>query len=465
MRKNTEVKLSIIKGDKLFNENTPFVINIFSPESKNLDKNSNADLICVIDISGSMAGAKIELVKKSLKVLIQLMDKNDRLALILFNDSGKLFLELNYLTKENKNQYINKVDEIRAGGGTSIITGLEIAIRIIGEDADINKPNRACSILLLSDGCDNILNDFEIGQRLKNLTKGKNLNFTLNTFGYGSDHDPLILKKLASIRDGTFFYVQEYKKVAEYFGIVLGTCVSVISNKASLVVELLNKKCEIKKIFGEEYLYSHEIQPHFFNTTMLHFISGKEFTYVLEFEIKIKDVKIGEDLLAVDFIYQDEENNFCKKSAIYKYCLTDINYARANEEYIRSQVYYVLDQSLKLRNNYQINESKKCLDEMKNWLINNDKKVNSDQKQLFLEDINHALKSYNTGKKLENRDLATITNRVIESTKKNVSSERMMYSTERQKHYCQSSREMMIKPEIKKTKEILSEHKKKCLIF
>ena len=465
MRKNTEVKLSIIKGDKLFNENTPFVINIFSPESKNLDKNSNADLICVIDISGSMAGAKIELVKKSLKVLIQLMDKNDRLALILFNDSGKLFLELNYLTKENKNQYINKVDEIRAGGGTSIITGLEIAIRIIGEDADINKPNRACSILLLSDGCDNILNDFEIGQRLKNLTKGKNLNFTLNTFGYGSDHDPLILKKLASIRDGTFFYVQEYKKVAEYFGIVLGTCVSVISNKASLVVELLNKKCEIKKIFGEEYLYSHEIQPHFFNTTMLHFISGKEFTYVLEFEIKIKDVKIGEDLLAVDFIYQDEENNFCKKSAIYKYCLTDINYARANEEYIRSQVYYVLDQSLKLRNNYQINESKKCLDEMKNWLINNDKKVNSDQKQLFLEDINHALKSYNTEEKLNNRDIATITNRVIESTKKNFSSERMTYSTERQKFYFQSSREMMIKPKQKITEEIHSEPTKKCLIF
>ena len=141
--------------------------------------------------------------------------------------------------------------------------------------------------------------------------------------------------------------------MAEYFGIVLGTCVSVISNKASLVVGLLNKKCEIKKIFGEEYLFSHEIQPHFFNTTMLHFISGKEFTYVLEFEIKINDVKIGEDLLAVDFIYQDEENNFCKISEIYKYCLTDINYAKANEEYIRSQVYSVIDQSLKLKNNYK----------------------------------------------------------------------------------------------------------------
>ena len=195
MNKKTEVNLSIIKGDKLFNENTPFVINIFSPESKKLEKNSNADLICVIDISGSMAGAKIELVKKSLKVLVQLMDKNDRLALILFNDSGKLFLDLNYITEEQKSHYINKIDEINSEGGTSIITGLEIAINIIEKDIDINKPNRACSILLLSDGCDNDLNDFEIGQRLKNLTKGKHLNFTLNTFGYGNDHDPRIMKK------------------------------------------------------------------------------------------------------------------------------------------------------------------------------------------------------------------------------------------------------------------------------
>ena len=415
-----------------------------------------------------MAGAKIELVKKSLKVLIQLMDKNDRLALILFNESGQLFLDLNYITKENKNFGLSKIEEIKAEGGTSIITGLEIAINIIEKDSNINKPNRACSVLLLSDGCDNILNDFEIGQRLKNLTKGKNLNFTLNTFGYGNDHDPLIMKKLASIRDGSFFYVQEYKKVAEYFGIVLGTCVSVLSNKASLVVELLNKKCEIKKIFGEEYLYSHEIQPHFFNTTMLHFISGKEFTYVLEFEIKINDVKIGEDLLAVDFIYEDEENNFCKKSVKYKYCLTDINYAKANEEYIRSQVYSVIDQSLKLRNSYKINEAKKCLNEMKNWLINNNKKENKNQHKLFLDDINQALKSYNYGKEVKSSDIAIISNRVLENTKKNFSSERMMYSNSKQEYYSSSSRRMMKEPE-KRIKNYndqnINKNKKNCLIF
>jgi len=35
-KKNIEI--SILKGDKLFNENTPFIINLFAPESMNKKK-------------------------------------------------------------------------------------------------------------------------------------------------------------------------------------------------------------------------------------------------------------------------------------------------------------------------------------------------------------------------------------------------------------------------------------------
>ena len=98
------VNISIMKGDKLFNENTPFVINLYVPEPKNLKIRSNADLICVIDISGSMAGAKINLVKKSLKALVNIMEETDRICIILFNNSAKNYFNLNYLTKEIKNK-------------------------------------------------------------------------------------------------------------------------------------------------------------------------------------------------------------------------------------------------------------------------------------------------------------------------------------------------------------------------
>ena len=98
----TQIDISVLKGDKLFNENTPFVINISSPQPEIDDKKCNADLICVIDISGSMMGEKIELVKESLKILIGMMDKNDRLALILFDNNSQIFFDLNYLTDKTK---------------------------------------------------------------------------------------------------------------------------------------------------------------------------------------------------------------------------------------------------------------------------------------------------------------------------------------------------------------------------
>ena len=99
---NNSLEISVLKGDKLFNQNTPFIININSPQPKEGEKKCNADLICVIDISYSMEGFKLELVKKSLKILTKMMDENDRLALVLFDDKASIYFDLDYMTEKNK---------------------------------------------------------------------------------------------------------------------------------------------------------------------------------------------------------------------------------------------------------------------------------------------------------------------------------------------------------------------------
>ena len=76
MESKDEIQIPVLKGEKLFNKNTPFVINI-SSQNKDLVDNSrnNTDLICVIDSSSSMARKKLNQVKESLKILIDLMIK------------------------------------------------------------------------------------------------------------------------------------------------------------------------------------------------------------------------------------------------------------------------------------------------------------------------------------------------------------------------------------------------------
>ena len=389
--KKKEIEISAYKGDNLFNENTPFVINLFAPEAEKEEdeKRVSADLICVIDISGSMEGEKIKLVKESLKILVDMMEEKDRIALVLFDQKAKLYFNLEYLTKENKDKLKAQIEKIEASGGTNIASGLQIAVEILKQQKNNPKDNeeRSSTVLLLSDGCDNYLDDIQLGEKLKSLTKGANLSFTLNTFGYGYDHDPKIMNKLANLRDGSFFLVEDYNKVGEYFVSVLGGCISMISKNAQLDVKLINGNCKIVKIFGENNFYSYELNDFLFSTKMLQFISGKEYTFVLEIKVDESKIKPGDILLDIHFNYDDILTKEKKViNAKYKWELKDLNFAKANEEYIRSQTYDVLERAIKLRESDKVKEGQKLLKEMREWLEKNYKGEN----KAFLEDIKKA---------------------------------------------------------------------------
>ena len=389
--KKKEIEISAYKGDNLFNENTPFVINLFAPEAEKEEdeKRVSADLICVIDISGSMEGEKIKLVKESLKILVDMMEEKDRIALVLFDQKAKLYFNLEYLTKENKDKLKAQIEKIEASGGTNIASGLQIAVEILKQQKNNPKDNeeRSSTVLLLSDGCDNYLDDIQLGEKLKSLTKGANLSFTLNTFGYGYDHDPKIMNKLANLRDGSFFLVEDYNKVGEYFVSVLGGCISMISKNAQLDVKLINGNCKIVKIFGENNFYSYELNDFLFSTKMLQFISGKEYTFVLEIKVDESKIKPGDILLDINFNYDDILTKEKKViNAKYKWELKDLNFAKANEEYIRSQTYDVLERAIKLRESDKVKEGQKLLKEMRDWLEKNYKGHN----KAFLEDIKKA---------------------------------------------------------------------------
>lgn len=374
-----QINISIARGDKLFNKNTPIVLNLATPDT--LEKKSSVDLLCVIDVSGSMGGQKIELVKESLKTLLGMMDSSDRLGLILFNQHGTLLADLTPVTTSNKIDLLTKIDSIRANGGTSILSGLEIAVDVLTKSHDLTVTS---GVILLSDGQDNNLSDKELADGLKQLTKGKNLSFTLHTFGYGQDHDPLIMNKLAHIRDGSFYFVDELSKVKPYFVNVLGGCMSVISNQIKVTVKSTFK---IVKVFGLEDLFTYKIEDNFFETDLLQFISGKDYTYVFEVEIP-EETSYGIELLDVEVKYTDMKGEVHSQKDKYMYNhLKNTNTVKeviqkANEEYIRSVTYDTIQQALNEREKGQKEEAKTKLNNMENWLKNN-----YSGKSTYVEDV------------------------------------------------------------------------------
>ena len=81
-------------------------------------------------------------------------------------------------------------------------------------------------------------------------------------------------------------------------------------------------------------------------------------------------------------------NELRKKKFVYKNNLKPNNNEKnkANEEYIRSKVYDILDQALKLREEYKNKEANDLLKKMEEWIKNNYKGNN----KFYLEDIQKA---------------------------------------------------------------------------
>jgi len=83
--------------------------------------------------------------------LIQTLTPSDRLSIITFNDSGYRVCPLRTVNKENIVKFSRQIHSLRAGGGTSISSGMNMAFQTI---KDRRMVNTVTSIFLLSDGQD-----------------------------------------------------------------------------------------------------------------------------------------------------------------------------------------------------------------------------------------------------------------------------------------------------------------------
>ena len=381
------INISILQSQKLFNKNTAFVVSLSSKDK--LERESDVDLLCVIDISGSMKGKKLSQLKFSLKSIISFMTPKDRLCIILFNDKANIYLDLAFMTEETKTKYLEKIEKITARGGTNILSGLIKALEVLKEEKKKENNNepmeqmRVKCIMLLSDGYDNDYNTQEITNEVKNFTKGQHLSFTLHTFGYGDDYDSELMSKLAIIRDGSFFAVENIDKVQDYFVNALGGCMSIIYNEVKIKIKMLKNNLKIQKIFGKDKLYEFELKEDSFSFNLLQLISGKEYTYTFELELP-EILSINENIFEVEILADNKE----KFLEFGKYKVVGGGFSIADEEYLKNKLYETLDEAMKLKEQKKTEQMNNLLEQMKNWIKEKYEGIN---KNSYLEKLNEAL--------------------------------------------------------------------------
>ena len=161
-----------------------------------MTNNQYTDIIFVLDISGSMAGDKLDRVKNDSKELISslLSNQNNRAALITFDTSSQIVSELT----NDEELLTNEIDNLQDTGQTNYYQAL---VNVDGILQDYQKEdNREMIVLFLTDGYPNVDTPNQITQY--QYLKSAYPDITINGIQYEMGNS--ILNPIKEISDNQF---------------------------------------------------------------------------------------------------------------------------------------------------------------------------------------------------------------------------------------------------------------------
>jgi len=110
------------------------------------------DCVCVLDVSGSMRGQKISLVRKSMRRLVRNLGSKDRVCFVTFDTNVRVLMDWTQMDENGKEQARNNVTNLREGSSTNLAGGLVTGIEKLRD----NFQNEVTSVLLFTDGEANV---------------------------------------------------------------------------------------------------------------------------------------------------------------------------------------------------------------------------------------------------------------------------------------------------------------------
>ncbi|CAD8206870.1 unnamed protein product [Paramecium pentaurelia] len=261
----------------------PVILQVQAIKSQLKHAKANIDLICVVDVSGSMEGNKIGLVKDSLRYIQKILSPNDRIALVTFGTYSAINLPWTLNKPENKQKIKDAILGMKIRDSTNIADGVKLGLRMIKQR---KQKNPVTCMFVLTDGqddnkgaddrCSQAINEYQIQD-----------TFVINTFGYGQDHDAKVMNNISNLKGGTFTFIENISKASEHFILAMSGMLSVLAKNVKFIIEE-NPKYPIKKLYGDDFLW-HKIEGSKYLMNMNYLLEGENKEFALEIEIPPSD--------------------------------------------------------------------------------------------------------------------------------------------------------------------------------
>ncbi|KAM0996602.1 hypothetical protein ACFX2I_006543 [Malus domestica] len=237
--------------------------HISSRNQTPVSENSRApvDLVTVLDVSGSMAGTKLALMKRAMGFVVQNLGPSDRLSVIAFSSTARRLFPLRRMTDAGRQDALQAVNSLVSNGGTNIAEALRKGTKVL---VDRKWKNPVCSIILLSDGQDTYTVNSPSGihprtdyQSLIPISIRRNnaagLQIPVHAFGFGADHDAASMHSISETSGGTFSFIEAEGVIQDAFAQCIGGLLSVVVQELKVRIECIHPSLQLGSIKAGSY--------------------------------------------------------------------------------------------------------------------------------------------------------------------------------------------------------------------
>ena len=207
-----------------------------------------SNLVFLVDVSGSMQPAnKLPLLKSALRMLVNQMRPQDRVAIVVY--AGAAGLVLDATSGEDKGTILEALSRLEAGGSTAGGAGLRLAYDVTRRHHMEGGNNR---VILATDG------DFNVGPssdsemiRLIEQRRDEGTFLTVLGFGTGNLQDAK-MEQIADHGNGNFAYIDSAHEARKVLVREFGGTLFTIAKDVKLQVEFNPAHVQAYRLIGYE---------------------------------------------------------------------------------------------------------------------------------------------------------------------------------------------------------------------
>ena len=212
------------------------------------EKRPSSNLVFLLDVSGSMnQNNKLPLLKRGMKMLVDQLGENDRVAIVVYAGAAGMVLEST--PGDQKQVILDALDRLHAGGSTNGGQGIRLAYQAALDHFIRGGVNR---IILCTDG------DFNVGttgtdELVRLAEKNAKTGVFLSVLGFGmGNHNDSMLEQISNKGNGNYAFIDTDAEARKVLVEEMSGTLVTIAKDVKIQIEFNPKNVAAYRLIGYE---------------------------------------------------------------------------------------------------------------------------------------------------------------------------------------------------------------------